>query len=267
MKTSIYCKYRKDYSNQVNKLFEKVNQLEKEIKNTNIDISNIDILLGPLKDSAIFEFKREIIMYLKYDNGSMGADKFLIRNILFELLIYIFILKEKKLLEEEKETCATEIENRFYFLLNLVYNYTEKIKEFCNISENNNKIKISIEETIFNVAIIKDVEELFKNYFDKIKDYLIARSIIAHHLYRLEYNKIKNEIKISESRFNLTKKNLYIKKNKKILFKLNFEILITLVEGLHEFHKKIIELLLKEDSIDLKKLVYKFYDGKGVYKF
>ena len=46
---------------------------------------NIDISLGTLNkdDLAILEFKREIILYFKYDNGSISADKFLIRNILY----------------------------------------------------------------------------------------------------------------------------------------------------------------------------------------
>jgi len=216
---------------------------------------------------AILEFKREIILYFKYDNGSMGADKFLISNILHELLVYIFILKEKKLSEAEKNTCTLEIENRFYFFLNLIYNYTEKIKEFCNISEGNNKVKIIKKETIFNTNAIKDVEELFENYFNKMKDYIVARGIITHHLYRLEYHVNNNEIKISESKFKLTNKNLHSKKIVKNIFPLNFGKLINVVEDLYKFHKKILEYILEKDSINLKKLVYKFYSGKGTYEF
>lgn len=251
MKESLYYKYREDYSDKIARLFEKIEELEKEIQGINTDISFKDICVEEL---AIRNFKWEITKYFQYNNGSLGFDIVLIKYILHDLLLYIYIVKEKELSEEGKNTCKFEIEIRFCFFLNHIYNFKEKFEIFFKIKDEN--ILTSLGKEL--------VSKLFNKSYKKIKKYCDARGALVHGIYDLCYNILKNEIKISSSKFNLSDVNIVGQKIEQHVFVLEDVELVRLVEEIQELRKKSIEILLDIDNnIDKKKLIYKFRDGKG----
>ncbi|NQT67160.1 MAG: hypothetical protein HQ569_06255 [Actinobacteria bacterium] len=235
MKISIYNKYKEDFSTVINNLFENIENLEKEIKNINLkSVFSFDI-----GQSSIRKLKSEIIKYFQHNNGALGYDIFLIKYILRQILIYIFIVKEKNLSVKEKNTCGLEIEVRFYFFLNCIYNFKEKLENFFIISVERNRI--SFEDTILSEDGKRYARRLFNESYVKIKDYCDARGCLVHDIYELKYDLVKNEIKIYTSKFKLSNENITGRGNRKYYFNLNHSELINLVEDMQIIRKKTIE--------------------------
>jgi len=263
-KDYLFNKYKKDFSDRISKIFEGIDKLEKEILNINIK-KNFTLDISQL---SIDELKREIIKYFQYNNGSLGFDIILIKYTLKEILKYIYLTEEKKLSEEEKNTCSLELKVRFYFFLNCIYNFKEKLESFFNISDNKGKGISFKNDTILSNNGKKYISELFNKSYEKIKDYCGARGSIVHGIYEIKYNILKNEINISTSKFNLSEENISGKVKRKYSFVLNDKKLVKLVEEMQKIRKKIIMFLLNtKKNIDLKKLTDKFKNGKGIYKF
>lgn len=261
MKISIYNKYKEDFSTVINNLFENIENLEKEIKNINLE----SVLSLDIGQSSVWKLKSEIIKYFQYNNGALGYDIFLIRYILYQLLIYIFIVKEKNISEKEKNTCRLEIEVRFYFFLNCIYNFKEKLEKFFKISVERNRI--SFEDTILSEDGKRNARGLFNESYIKIKDYCDARGCIVHDVYELKYNLIKNEIKIYTSKFNLSNENITGRGNREYCFNLNYSELINLVEDMEIIRKKTIEFLSDINNFVLEDLISKFKGEGGAYLF
>lgn len=261
MKISIYNKYKEDFSKVINNLFENIENLEKEIKNINLE----SVFSFDIGKSSVWQLKSEIIKYFQNNNGALGYDIFLIKYILYQLLTYIFIVKEKDLSVEEKNTCRLEIEVRFYFFLNCIYNFKEKLEKFFKISVEGNRI--SFEDTILSENGKRYARELFNESYVKIKDYCDARGCIVHDIYELKYDLIKNEIIISTSKFKLSNENITGRGNRKYYFNLNYSELISLVEDMEIIRKKTIEFLSDINNFVLEGLISKFKDARGGYLF
>ena len=265
MQGSLFNKYEGDFLDRTNKIFKEINKLEEEIRN--IDIKKKFTL--DITELSIDKLKREITQYFQYNNGSLGFDIILIEYILRQLLIYIYITKEKKLSEKEKNTCSFEIEIRFYFFLNCIFKFKEKLEEFFNISENKGKAISFRADTILSDNGKKCILELFNESYKKIKDYCDARCYIVNDIYELRYNILKNEINISSSKFNLSEKNISGRGKRKYSFILNDKELANLVEEMQKIRKETIIILLDaKKNINIQKLINKFKNGnKGVYSF
>jgi len=190
----------------------------------------------------------------------MGYDIFLIRYLLFDILLYLNILKDKTLNEDEKYTCALEIEVRFYFFLNCIYNFKEKFTKYFNYNQKNK----TIEKSILNDCGQQNVLKLFDVFYKKIKDYCIARSYIVHDIYNIKYNDKKNEIYISCTSFDLSDDNLNGRIKNRYVISLDANKLVQLVENMQTIRKKVIELVYDiKNNINLEKLKFKFKDDKG----
>jgi hypothetical protein len=265
MKGSLFNKYEEDFLDRTEKIFERINKLEEEIRN--IDIENI--FTFDSTELSIDKLKREITLYFQYNNGSLGFDIILIEYILRQLLIYIYITKEKDLTEKEKNTCSFEIEVRFYFFLNSIFNFKEKLEEFFNISENKGKTITFKPDTILSDNGKRCILKLFKESYKIIKDYCDARCCIVHDIYALRYDVLKNEINIVASKFNLSEKNISGRAKRKYSFILNDKTLANLVEEMQKIRKETIIILLDtKKNINIQKLTNKFInDDKGVYSF
>lgn len=261
MKIPIYEKYKNNFSEKIGDLFKNVEKLEEEIRNIKIETGfSLDS-----KESALYELNREIIKYFQFNNGSLGFDIFLIKYVLYQMLIFTHIVKEIKLSKEEKNTCLLEINVRFYFFLNSIYNLKEKLEKFFNIDENNNSFK---KDTILLENGKNHIIKIFIKFYKEIKKYCDARCDLVHDTYVINYDPAKNEINISTSKFDLSDKNIVGRGKKKYTFSLNDKELINLIEEIQETRKKIINFFLNIESlINLEKLVSKFKDKNGVYNF
>lgn len=258
MKKSLYDTYKKEFTKKVSKKLENIYQLEDKIQNINI------IYKGSNRTYELiinFKYSMEIRKYFQFSNGSVGCDMFIIIYLLHQLLIYIYTVQEKNLTKEEQDTISLEIETRFYFLLNCIYNIKEKLKKFFNISITNGKInfKNSVLTDLGKNAILN----LFNKSYRIIEKYCLARGDIVHDIYTLTYNISKNEIYVSSSIFDFSEDYL-IGKNKKIhTFPLEGKELISIIEEIQKMRKKTIEILCNINNINLEKLAIKFKNGKG----
>jgi len=261
MEISIYNKYKEDFSTATNNLFENIENLEKEIKNINLE----SVFSLNISQSSVWKLKSEIIKYFQYNNGALGYDIFLIKYILYQLLIYIFIVKEKNISEEEKNTCRLEIEVRFYFFLNCIYNFKEKLEKFFRISVK--RKRISFKDTILSEDGKRDARRLFNESYIKIKDYCDARGCLVHNIYELKYDLQKNEIKIYTSKFKLSNENITGRGNREYIFNLNHSELINLVEDMQFIRRKTAEVLSKMNNFVLEDLISKFKGKSGDYLF
>ncbi|MHB8277507.1 MAG: hypothetical protein ACYDIA_07635 [Candidatus Humimicrobiaceae bacterium] len=259
MRESLFCRYQEDFSDKISEVFKKIDELELEIENIDIPPTTS----ASVTELSIGKVKNEIMLYFKYGNGSLSFDIALIKHILYELLIYIYIIKEKELSEEEKETCRYEIEKRFYFFLNCIYNFKEKLEKFFCLRSGKGKPSFK-SNSILTENGKKDVLKLIEDSYIKIRNYCEARGDIVHDIYILRYDIQENKINESSSKFNLSEDNIIGQIRKVRKFILDDKKLAGLVEELQKIRKEVIEILLDtKRNIDLKKLIDKFKSGKG----
>lgn len=237
MKKSLFNTYYKEYSNRISKNLESIDKISDELKN--------------IKFKNIINYSHEIMKYFQYSNGSAGNDIFVIRYLLHELLFYIYLVQEKNITEEEQNTCQIEIETRFYFLLNCIYNIKEKFEKFFDIKICKKK-DIDFKTSILNEPAKNIILELFKNSYKAIKDYCEARRYIVHGIYDIEYNISKNEIYVSCSTFDFSENHNNEEETK--VFNLEDKKLISLVEGIQQMLKNTLEIISDTKNIDLGKL-------------
>ena len=256
MEKSLWNTYEKEYSNRVSKMLENIHHLEDEILNIKIEYN------GPNKSHEIiinFKYSNEIMLYFKYGNGSIGYDMYMIRRLLYSLLCYVYIAQEKNLTNVEQDTCSLEIERNFYFLLSCIYNFKEKYEKFFNIRKN----KIDLSNSALTQLGKEAVLELNSKYYEITEDYCLARDHIVHDIYNLKYGISTNQIFISYSIFDLSNDQLINKKQDRMVFNLEDQKLVRLVEEIQKIRKKTVEILSNINNIDLEKLTRKFWDEKG----
>jgi len=256
MEKSLWNTYEKEYSNRVSKMLENIHQLEDEILNIKIEYS------GPNKSHEIiigFKYSSEIKRYFQYSNGSIGYDMYIIRDLLYRLLCYVYIAQEKKLTNAKQDTCSLEIERIFYFLLSCIYNFKEKYEKFFNIR----KKKIDLSNSVLTQLGKEAVLKLNSKYYEITEDYCLARGHIVHDIYNLNYRISTNQIFISYSIFDLSNDQLINKKQDRMVFNLEDRKLVRLVEEIQKIRKKTVEILSNINNIDLEKLTRKFLDEKG----
>lgn len=261
MEKSLWNTYEKECSCRVSKLLENVEQLEDEIQNIKIEYN------GPNEIHKIiinFKYSSEIMRYFQYSNGSIGYDIYIIRDLLYTLLCYVYIAQEKKLTDSEQDTCSFEIERYFYFLLSCIYNLKEKYKKFFNIIRKN-KNKIDLSKSVLTQLGKDSVLELISKFYKVIKKYCLARCYIVHDIYTLKYNISTNNILVSHSFFNLSDDQFFNKKRCRKKFNLKDQKLVELVEEIQKTRKKTVEILSDINNIDLEKLARKFLDKKEQY--
>lgn len=237
-------------------MLENIDQLEDEILNIKIEYS------GPNKIHEIiigFKYSSEIKRYFQYSNGSIGYDMYIIRDLLYTLLCYVYIAQEQKLTDAEQDTCSLEIERNFYFLLSCIYNFKEKYEKFFNIRKN----KIDLSNSVLTQLGKEAVLELNSKYYEITEDYCLARDHIVHDIYNLKYEISTNNIFVSHSIFNLSDDQLFNKKRYRKKFNLKDQKLVELVEEIQKIRKKTVEILSDINNIDLEKLARKFLDKKG----
>lgn len=257
MEVSIYEKYKENYLGRISQMFEKIDKLEEDIQNIDINTKfEFDFKKNSkfiTKKLAIRELKSEIIKYFQYNNGSLGFDIVLIKYMLKQLICYAYILKEEKLSKEEINTCDLETRIRIYFFLDCIYNFREKIKEFFRIEYRKEKNKEKEDFIINDNNILKENEKilgLLKEFFKKIRKYCDARNKIVHYIYEIKLNKLENKINIFISKFNLSKDSIFNKnKNYAEEIPLKDLDLIEVVIEMQKIRKKIIEFMLDVEKI------------------
>jgi len=92
MEKSLWDTYEKECSCRVSKLLENIEQIEDEIQNIKIEY------IGPNEIHKIiinFKYSPEIKRYFQCSNGSIGYDMYIIKDLLYTLLCYIYIAQEK----------------------------------------------------------------------------------------------------------------------------------------------------------------------------
>lgn len=257
MEKSLWDTYEKECSCKVSKLLENIEQLEDEIQNIKIEY------IGPNEIHKIiinFKYSPEIKRYFQCSNGSIGYDMYIIKDLIYTLLCYVYIAQEKKLTDSKQDTCSFEIERNFYFLLSCIYNLKEKYKKFFNINITNNKIYLN--KSVLTKLGKDSILVLISKFYKAIKDYCIARGYIVHDIYTLKYGISTNNIFVSHSIFNLSDDQLFNKKQYGKKFNLKDQKLVELVEEIQKTRKKTIEILSDVNNIDLEKLARKFLDKK-----
>lgn len=258
MKKSLWDTYEKECSCRVSKLLENIEQIEDEIQNIKIEY------IGPNEIHKIiinFKYSPEIKRYFQCSNGSIGYDMYVIKDLLYTLLCYIYIAQEKKLTDSKQETCSFEIERNFYFLLSCIYSLKEKYKIFFNINIKNNKIYLK--KSVLTKLGKDYILVLISKFYKVIKDYCLTRDYIVHDIYTLKYDISTNNILVSHSIFDLSNNQLINKKQDRMVFNLEDRKLVRLVEEIQKIRKKAVEILSNINNIDLEKLTRKFLDEKG----
>lgn len=250
---SLYCKYKSKFNEKLSKKLKKIEEMEKDINNVKFDYDNYP---DTTTECALkFKYFPEIYRYFQINDDSLGYDIYIIKYLLCDILIYIYITKYEKLSEEKINICANEIEIRFYLFLNCIYNFKEKFEKFFEYK--------NLRDSILTDTGTRAILNLFNKTYPVIKDYCLGRKHLVHDIYSLRYNKSKNEINIICSNFDLSINNLINDKDKLVL-SLDEKILINLVEELQILRKKTIEILYDvEKNINLEKLKNKFKQGKG----
>ena len=250
---SLYNEFHDKYSQKAN-LFMKNRIKEISYKNE-LDFKKS---LG-LKDentSKLFAMKyKTIIDRFIYGNSFVGNEIAMIRYFLYQITIWNLIAVNESINEQNRLTCAYEIEILFYNFINVVYNLKEKVEKFVLFNKGK---KIENVRSILNDKSQKEIGEIFKNEYKNIKVICESRNFLVHDSFAMNYDYKKQVIHFSVIDFDLSINCLYKRKPHLKHYSVNEEELDKYLQSIERIVYGTVEVLSDYNCIDAKLFLQKF---------
>ncbi len=245
--------FRKQYENQANKHFEKIEQVEKEIKS----ITKVTEGRKNLADKMLgLKWDTFIKKYLEYANDFIGRDIALLKRYAYDMIILNLIAEKETLDSKQRAQHKHTMQEIAYLFLNILYNIKEKFEKFLHYDA---------KKKSFN-AFLADIErEKLKvrseQLFDVIRAYTDGRGRCIHSVVRFNHIPATKKLCLEELSFTLGDK-VTLDASGKTELPLDNNALLKTLNEIVDFKKYVVKLA---DDFDLSKIKENIKESTGKF--